>query len=576
MFQRLQKKQTQDGSVKDGRDRAPKRISLSVLMIAVTAGALISSFGLLHQTTLTARSSNSTLNSGLEKRNLEQIEENRRSFAERFLQEDTSEPQPDARFDMTELDSFGGGRLYNSNGLPLLVLRGDFFTMGVQYGALQGERIQDLLSLFDELAQRESANLLPTGLQRDLRRGLGKLFEKHFPKEIQELIRGIVEGAQLRGVTLHDEDPAFLNSLIDIAGIGSTDLSFSLDGLSAAGTLLKLARKELGLLWLNQNCNTFVAYGSRTLQGKTFQTRNTDVTTGMGLERFPLIAIFLPHSTPTDQRVPFVTAGFSGQLGASTGMNAHGVALGQVWAFSHKKAIGRPWSLSMIGILSKARTASEAAALLAESGPHTYGNNFVFGDAMGGAAALELNAENHDIFEPNDPRERLEGRMPDGRIYALPIPDAVVRGDLSLSRRIRIDQTSANGPWGYPPDSGSYKKRYAGQVKRILAYERLGRKIGAKEAMVISRATASRKHGNLQNAVYANTDRKLWVAYASYREADPRKAPSDAEAENSHQKILVEAYESPFIYVPFDQILQQEGFEFPQMPSTPFAKLNGQ
>lgn len=562
MFRSFLSKPPREGSPVTRRGRPQKREGLAGLIISVTAGVLIVSFGLSYQTTLTARSPSISLLSGTDKSIAEEFEEGRRNFAAQFMDEDASEPEPDDRFEMAELERYAEGKLFDSNGLPLLVLKGDFFEMGTQYGYLQGKRIQALLSLFDELAKKESASLLPTGLQRQLRRGLGSLFEKHFPPEVQELIRGIIAGARQRGVELDRGDLAFLNSLIDIAGIGSTDLSFSLDGLSAAGTLLNLARKELGLLWLNQNCDTFVAFGSRTQDGKTFQTRNTDVTTGVGLERFPLVTIFIPEGTPDDPRVPFVTAGFSGQLGASTGLNAHGVALGQVWAFSTKKAIGRPWSLSMIGILSKARSAAEAANLLIENGPHTYGNNFVFGDATGGAVAVELNAENHDVFGPNDPRERLEGRMADGRIYALPIPDAIVRADLSLSRRIRVDQTSANGPWGYPPASGSYKLRYAGQVKRILAYERMGRKIGAQEAMVISRATASRRHGNLQNAVYANSDRKLWVAYASYRDAEPRRSPSDAQTEVSPQENLAEAFENPFIYVPFDQILQREGLEF--------------
>jgi hypothetical protein len=538
-----------------------RKESLAGLLAAVVAGLLIVTFSLAYQTQLSALTPEQLPLPQFDSKTLDDAVQARSLFAEQFLQENESEPAPDESLAVSELAAFGGGSLFNSNGLPLLVVRGDFFTMGTQYGYLQGERIASLLTLFDEVAQTESAGLLPINLQHQLRRGLGRIFARHFPDEARQLIAGIQSGAEQRGVTLHPDDLAFLNSLIDIAGIGSTDLSFSIDGLSAANTLLKLARKELGLLWLNQNCNTFVAFGSRTTNGKTFQTRNTDVTTGMGLERFPLVTIFLPESQDGDQRIPFVSAGFVGQIGVSTGMNAHGVALGQVWAFSNKKAIGRPWSLTMISILSKARSAQEAAELLTASGPHTYGNNFVFGDALGGAVAVELNAENLDTFTANDPREIREGRMPDGRIYALPLADAVVRGDLSLSRLIRADQTSANGPWGYPPSTSSYKLRYAGQVKRILAYERLGRKIGAQEAMVISRATASRKHGNLQNAVYANSDRKLWVAYAAHQLPGQPLPASFWDDGKQEPGVLREAFENPFIYVPFDWFLEQEGLQ---------------
>ncbi len=487
--------------------------------------------------------------SGLSLISADVLAKQRKSFSEQFAAENAEEASPSTHSELTLLRKYERAELLElsqkrpewSQALPVVVLRGDFHTMGQQYGALLAHRLQSLLEMFDALAQQESTGLLPTFAARTLRRKVGALFSPHFPQSTHDFISGIVAGAQTEGVAIEPGDLEFLSSLIDVAGIASTNLSFSLDTLGAAEGLIGIAKKQLGLEWLNQNCNTFVAFGPRTEGGKTFQTRNTDVTTGMGLEDFPLVTVFFPERASGDRLIPFVSAGFVGQLGVATGMNAHGVALGQVWAFSNKKSLGTPWSLAMIDILSQSKSAIQAAEMLTSVEQHTYGNNFVFGDASGNAIAVELNAAQHDTFLPNDPRELEEGRMPDGRVYALPLPHAIVRADLALSQKLRRDQTAAAGPHGFPPTTGSYRKRYAGQVKRLLAYERQKQLIGAREAMVISRATASRNHGNLQNAVYANSDKRLWVAYASGKGEELRGA-----------------FQNPFVLIPFDRLLQKE------------------
>ena len=461
-------------------------------------------------------------------------------FESNFLKEDDAEPHPDQNSETLLVSTFGRGELRLKDGLPLLVLRGSFYDMGMQYGFLAGSEIAAMLGVFDEITEKESSGFLSRNIQIGVRRWLGKLFERHFPESAQNMISGIREGASLRGIDLNEHDLAFLNSVIDIAGIGSTDLSFSSDGLGAVSALVGLIQREVGASLIRQNCNTFAAWGSRTHDGKTFQTRNTDIAVGLGLERHPLVYAAFPEDA-SGPLVPYVAAGFAGQIGASTGMNAHGVALGQVWAFSRIKAIGSPWSLLMIDVMSQAKSATEAADLLLASrpSPHTYGNNFVFADAVGDGVAVELNPHNSDRFRAADPREASEAQMEDGRIWALPLRDAIVRADFSMSRKIRKDQTSAGGPQAYPPTAGSYRKRYAGQIKRILALEAMGRPIGVREAMMISRATADRNTGNIQLAVYANTDRRLWVSYASERRG-----------------VLRQAFENSFVLIPFDALLK--------------------
>jgi hypothetical protein len=459
---------------------------------------------------------------------------------ENLIDEDAAEPIPDSNTHMELIGTFQRGERFLKDGLPVLVLRGSYFEMGQQYGYLAAKEVTGLLGVFDALAQQESSGMLGSSVQHRIRRWLGQMFEKHFPASANQMIEGIVSGAGLRGVVLERHDIAFLNSLIDIAGVGSTDLSMSADGFGSLGALIDLLRREIGAGWIEQNCNTFAAWGTRTSEGKTFQTRNTDITVGLGLERFPMLYMAFPEQEAMPL-VPYVSAGFAGQIGVSTGMNAYGVALGQVWAFSRAKAIGAPWSLLMIDVMSRAKTATSAAELLTtvSSSPHTYGNNFVFADATGDGIALELNPLASDTFRAADPRELEQGRMSDGRIWAVPLQDAIVRADFSMSKTIRSHQTSARGPDGYPPHAGSYRDRYAGQIRRILGYESMNRDIGPREAMVISRATADRRAGNIQLAVYANSDRKLWVSYATNNDGQLRQA-----------------FQNAFVLIPFDQMLE--------------------
>ena len=93
--------------------------------------------------------------------------------------------------------------------------------------------------------------------------------------------------------------------------------------------------------------------------------------------------------------------------------------------------------------------------------------------------------------------------------------DAVFRGDAAMDPVLRSLQDASNGPDGDPRTTFSYQSRYKGQADRIAALEKAEVLIGKEEAESISRKTASR-NGSLQTAVYANTDRQLWVSYSRF------------------------------------------------------------
>ncbi len=429
------------------------------------------------------------------------------------------------------IGEYGRGSIQTVNGLPVLKVEGSPREMGIQYGALAGDRVAESLKVVEEIAQHDGKEytkvVLPRWLIRPLRRGIGWAFWQLFPREVRKEIDGIVEGAGRRkpAIRLNRYDIAFLNSLVDLVGMLHSDTSFIDPG---RGIL-----KELGLDRIRANCNSFAAWGSRTEGGKTFQTRNVDLPTGLGLERVPLVIVYKPNG-----RIPYVTASFAGLVGVFTGLNASGVGLGQVWGFSEIRSLGVPWTLQMKQILSRATTAKQAVELFGKENRMTYGNNFVLADSTGDGYAVETTPRHFSVFGPNDPREYEA--MWNGEVYGIPLHEAVFRGDAALDPRIRKHQTASNGPDGDPREAGAYRKRYKGQADRIVAYEEAGVLIGKEQAETISRETAIR-NGSLQAAVYGNSDLDLWVSYA-------RVLPDGK---------IQQAYEGEYVHIPFAELLKE-------------------
>lgn len=433
--------------------------------------------------------------------------------------------------------TYGQGWAEVNNGLKTLHLKGSERDMGRQYGYLVADEIEDTLNILREVAvkQEPKVRYLPKWAFRGIRRFIGWIWWQTFPKNVKDHLDGIIEGGKLRPnpVKLTHGDLGFMNGIIDTAalfraGADSIESQTPKAEERAGQMLLKL----LGLGGITTNCDTFAAWGSRTVDGKTFQTRNVDVPTGQGLESHPLVVIYKPEG-----KIPFVTAAFSGIVGMFTGMNAEGVGMGQVWAFSKNNTVTAPWQLQMRDVMMHSRTAAEARDRMMAFKKLTYGNNFVLaGPTPGDAYALEGNSKRLAWFGANDPKE-AELKF-EGESVNIPLTEAVLRGDASFDLEVRKAQNACNGPDGDPRTSNAYKKRYKGQSDLILEYEAQGIKIGKAEAERISRDTAMRS-GSLQAAVYANTDRELWVAYA--------RMNADG--------TVTQAYEREYVYVPFYQYL---------------------
>jgi hypothetical protein len=405
------------------------------------------------------------------------------------------------------LAASGDGFIEEVNGLPVLHVKGSPYEMGRQYGILAGDRVEHAVSMLEVIAGRDRGlKRFPIWLIGSARKAAGFVFWFTFPDEVRQEIEGMVDGARERGHSFTRFDVAFINSVIDLVGILKPAFNQRLPTSAERSDNWLISR--LGLAWLTQNCDSMAVWGDRTVEGKTFQTRNVDISTGMGLEELPLVVVYKPNG-----RIPYVTAGFSGFVGVFTGMNAYGVGLGQVWGFSRKTQLATPWAMQIKDVFSRSRSAAEAVQLFRAKNDWTYGSNFIFADGEGHGFAVELNADRFVAFTDNDPNE--DRALWRGEPYAVKMANAVFRGDAAMDPVLRSLQDASAGPDGDPRTTFSYQSRYKGQADRIASFENVGVLIGKAETESISRDTASR-NGSLQAAVYANTDRQLWVSYSRF------------------------------------------------------------
>jgi hypothetical protein len=385
------------------------------------------------------------------------------------------------------IDREGEGFLERNDGKLLCHVKGTPREMGEQYGALLGEKIERLVRELPAFLRTQS---FPAWLLPSMTTTTVASFEAlgSYPSDVKEFASGVVAGNRRRRPSsfLTRDDILFLSSLVDLGGITN------------------------GIV----TCSTVAVWGPIAQDGKMFQTRCVDLFVGSGIEENAVVVI-----EKRDGKVPWANAGWAGMVGAASGMNAHGVAIGQVWAFSNDKWFGEPWPMTMRRAMESSVSADDAVATLRAVNPRTYGSNFVFGDkgdARGGepkAYAVESSANYLAVFEDNDPKEDLAvWNGPNGpEPYAIKIPFACFRGDVTMDPGMRSRSTSAGGPHGDPRGANSYLRRYKGQADRVLAYVNAGQPIGARELIDLTKGVATPR-GSLQCVVYANSDLELWVA----------------------------------------------------------------
>lgn len=383
-------------------------------------------------------------------------------------------------------DTFEAGTLVEADmsyGLVQIVhLTGTHYEMGRQYGYLLADQI------------KESSNVmllgvvLPSGVDKNLVRALAAQvwakMKPFVPLEYIEEMRGIIDGAELKGIKLKELDLALP---IMIANISDMNDKESIIRASA----LRDALDDMAF-----TCSSFAAWGDRTVDGKLISSRNLDWEARTGIDAYKLITVYKPVDAEGNWKPYYVVAGWVGFIGAIDGMNQYGITMSEIGSENKKEKLdGMPWTLMFRQVLENSKSLDDAVKIVKDA-ENTIGYNFVIGDGdtenfgtagwNPGAAAIEENAETTAVIYQDDPVDRDavwisstgEAVLVDGKKvpYGTPLKNAVLRADVAMSPVIRKTQAADNGPGesdsdGNPLTGGSYNKRHVSLYNALLALE---------------------------------------------------------------------------------------------------------
>ena len=183
----------------------------------------------------------------------------------------------------TPVRESGQGKLYQTEGLSVVVLQGNWYEMGYQYGAL----LKDEMKSFSTIIQQRLSSM--SLLERIALQHLVESQLRLYPHRISEIQRGMMAGSGLSRQEIAILEHYFA---IECANIG-------------------------GLF-----CSAISVWGSFTTNGELMMGRNFDFP-GYYRQGFPYfcLAIF----RPTDGSIATATLGYVGQIGSVSFFNAAGL-----------------------------------------------------------------------------------------------------------------------------------------------------------------------------------------------------------------------------------------------------------
>jgi len=348
-------------------------------------------------------------------------------------------------------------------GLPVVILRGDPYTLGFTHGSQYRAQVQASVANIMAFVERMAPRLPFRGaLVRWRLSAYYAQMEPFIPKAHREALRGLAEGS---GVPLAELERVH-------------------------------ALPEIASVW----CASSVAYGRATQGGRLLHLRNLDWAIHSDVQRYA--ALFVYHPTGGH---PFVSLGYFGFIGVLSGVNEGGISVGQVGAKSVDQTVrGLPMPFLLRRVLEEAGDLPTAIRLVQEA-PRTAGFHYVFADAVRRqAVALETTQSHCAVFWAGDDAAR---DVP----YAVPVPEVTVRADPALDPAVRDTQRCSKGdpsvPGLEPPAGKAYDVRY--RQHTLMIRERYG-VLDPEAMMAIAKAIAP--PSNVQSIVFAFPD--MWVANA--------------------------------------------------------------
>ena len=397
-----------------------------------------------------------------------------------------------------------GGRVFRQDGpafveildspsgdLMAVHLSGTHREMGRQYGRMLGDKILECWEVMKGVAET-------AGLPRDLLPRVGAGAWSHYSKHTSSLYKaelvGLVEGAKDRGVCLSTDMAETAAAFPDFSGFYRiAEMVGGLMGEPAPDMDHRWTGKDAGIA--PTHCSAFMAWGSRTRDGKLYGSRNLDWQHDTGITAFKCITVFHPVLEDGEPGVPSATFGHLGVLGCMAGINAAGIALSEIGSFNARETFdGRLWHYVFREVLDRAKNLGEAVRLI-DQGNYTQGYCFVVGcgdphryrspQFAPAGVSVEVDSQHIEVFADDDPKERDAVWVDrDGKpvlvcgqpvSYGIPMRDATCRADTAFSATVRSGQATDNGPAvegnsGDPREGETYKKLHVPMARMIQGY----------------------------------------------------------------------------------------------------------
>ena len=452
--------------------------------------------------------------------------------------------------------------------VPGLHVAGTPEEMGYQYGSLAGDKIKRnarrMVGLFTEAG-------IPEPLVSLLLDNAWKRLAPHTPERYLREMAAMAKGAEAAGYDLTLDDVHRITAVTNFDLYKREERVFEFLGEEGAA-LIEQMQQAGGM-----SCTMFAVWGSHTVDGELFSSRNLDWVSQTGMHEDRLVAVHRPQGLNA-----FVTMGYAGVIGGLAGMNAKGIAFSEIGAFSTREELdGTPWTLIVRQVMEEAANLDDGVKIIQNS-KHTLGYNFMLadGDPEGAgthlfnprAAVFETNFACCETFYENDSKEQNACWIdPEGTAihYGLPMKDGVARGDMAYGESTRGLQAADNGPGdpsndGDPRKGSTYIECHKPMVDMIRAYESgaeyvfpvrktkvieagAPRLIGVEEALAIAATVAhnteklAERDWNVMSVVYAPTDLDFWVAYESCDEGGNWRNAPDSGYVQFNLRELVDA-----------------------------------
>ena len=128
------------------------------------------------------------------------------------------------------------------------------------------------------------------------------------------------------------------------------------------------------------HCSGFALAGKATADGRLYHGRVLDYMAGVGIQCQAVVFYI-----ETEGKIPWVNVAYAGFAGSVTGMNADGIALGEMGGRGEGDWDGMPMTALMRAALEDARTLADVKRLFAET-PRTCEYYYVFSDGKDNTA----------------------------------------------------------------------------------------------------------------------------------------------------------------------------------------------